>query len=290
MTPSPIDSADIYPLFGVREPYFALNELTFPSRGVATATIHPELPPTRELAPITLGEASRHLAILGLCAAASTSTDGQRRYYLARDAMITWLPDQPLPTTPVPLTGNATGRLVDARNATAQTTLSFDGMVLAHCEITYNAIAEAVFQRLFSYANRPGLGHNTGTSPYTRHLPLHDITHNGTTVHAHVTAEPDDVAGHFYDYPTLPAAVLGTVMGETASLVLDNLTGKHTRWVPGTAQFSARRLPPAGKTVELEAKPVTNPNGNGDRTIAVTASTDGTIAATLALSLRVVDD
>ena len=281
-------AAEIYSRIGVRTPYYALRNLTIPSRGSATALLPPELPPARELTPLSLTDMSRHLSILGLCAVASTASSPQRRFYLARSATLTWHTTHVLPPTTTPLPGRAVGRFTGARRATAQALLSTDsGIVLGHIGLTYQVLSEPVFARVFSHAHRPGLSHDDGRNPFTQPLPLDNVTANGHTITATVTSHPQQTAGHFYDYPTLPAAVLGGAMCEAASLVLDSLTGSRVCWTPITARFAAHVLPTANQTVTVTACPSDSPAPDDAYAIDVTAAIGKTTVATLTLVVRI---
>ncbi|MEU6643474.1 hypothetical protein ABZ863_13090 [Saccharomonospora sp. NPDC046836] len=281
MTNSQTRQINLYERICVRAPYFALQNLQHTAPGEATAAVPIELPPTRETSPISLAEKGRHLAILGLCAAASVAPNDQRRYYLARTASIRCT----YPRTVLPserLTAHAKGAFVSPREAAATTTLAAeDGAQIAKADFTYTVVGEPVFARAFAYAHRLDVVPTSrGFNPYSRELPLTDIGGTAQDIRASLTPTVADCAGHFEAYPTLPVAVLGGCMVNLASHVVDTMTGEpNTRWVPHRVDVDAQRLVAAGKTVYLSGRSVAVRDGVHE--VEVQASSDGAQVAHL---------
>ncbi|QYN17470.1 hypothetical protein [Amycolatopsis sp. DSM 110486] len=288
MTETLTAEAATFPRICVRKPYYALRDLRIDEPGTATCELPVEQPVTGVVSPIGLGEAGRHMAILGLCAAASLAPDDARRYYLARRAEITWLHPKPAAAGGA-LTGRLTAALPTSRKATAAGLLRAGSVALAAFSLSYDVLKAPVFERMFSHMHHPDTGTETGTetgsSPYARGLELTSVNIGAQSITATVTASPADCAGHFPGYPALPVAVLGTAMVDATSRLIEATTHRPMmRWVPkGRLVFEAHRLIQAGTPVEIDARIVSS---NGPRrTILVTASTGEETAASLSVNV-----
>jgi hypothetical protein len=281
--------AALYERICVRRPYFALQELFEAEPGQVACVVPVEQVSSREEAPLTVAEAGRHLAILGLCAAASAAPDSDRRYYLAREARITWLHTEALQTEER-LVAEAEGHFSTTRKASARTLLATEtGTPVARYDLDYDVLSAAAFRRLFAHAYRPGTSDGLpGVNPYTKPLPLTEIEGDDQRQSANVVAEVEDCVGHFPDFPTLPVAVLSTAMVDLACQLIDRVIGRPgVRWIPGEGKLTAQQLVTAGQPVKLAA---VREERTGDQlTILVTATVDDRSVAELLMRITVAD-
>ena len=279
------EGVDILPRICVRKPYFALRNLRLNSSGSASCDIPVEQPVGSEVSPISLSESGRHMAILGLCAAASSAPDDERRYYLARRAKITWL--HPTPSEAGGrLTGSVLSEFTSKRKAAAEGTLFADGVPLAGFELGYDVLTVPAFERMFSHAHRPDALTTTARNPYRRPLEMTDVSTSTTSVTTLVKPTVPDCVGHFPGYPTLPVAVLGGVMTETASRLIEIVTDSPgVRWIPMKTDLQAHKLVKAGIPVTAEARLIRL--NQADLRIAVVAATEDGEIATVSLDIAV---
>src|SRR5260370_12037832 len=90
-TSRPGEPLDVPSVICVPRPYFALSDLRQITPGEVSADISAETDPMGQAVSIGIGEVGRHLAILGLCGAATVNPRSGRHFYLARTAHLQWL-------------------------------------------------------------------------------------------------------------------------------------------------------------------------------------------------------
>ncbi|WIX76003.1 hypothetical protein QRX50_31585 [Amycolatopsis carbonis] len=146
MTETLTAEAATFPRICVRKPYYALRGLRIDEPGTATCELPVEQLVTGVVSPIALGEAGRHMAILGLCAAASLAPDDARREGA--------------------LTGRVTAALPTSRKATAAGLLRAGGVALAAFSLSNDVLKAPVSERMFAHA-QPDTGTETGSSTAT---------------------------------------------------------------------------------------------------------------------------
>lgn len=283
-TTAPAPLLDVTGSICVTPPYFALTDLRQVAPGEATATIPIETDPGRQAAGIGLFEAGRHLAILGLSAAATVNPTPGRHYYLARTGDCDWLAPATEPNTPVPkaLHGHAQAAFTGPRHVTAHTTLADpDGTVLARLIVTYDVLSERLFAHFFGPPATPAPHpHN----PYSRPLPLDNLVFHGDAVSADIAVTPDLCAGHFDGYPALPVAITATIM----TTLTDRLITRNdpaARWRPAAFRLKASELAWAGTTMTVTVRPI--PADRTDHAVRCTAQVDGKTITTTDINLEV---
>ncbi|MFI1801179.1 hypothetical protein ACH427_28060 [Streptomyces sp. NPDC020379] len=276
---------DVTGLICVTPPYFALSNLRRTAPGEATATIPVEADPGGQATVIGLFEAGRHLAILGLSAAATVNPAAGRHYYLARTGDCTWLapPAPPGTSRPVGLRGHARATFTDTRHVTAHTRLTDpDGAVLTRLTVTYDVLSERLFAHFFG---RPAPTPAPTGNPYSRPCPLGEPTFHGDSVSADITVTPDLCAGHFDGYPALPVAITATTM----TTLTDRLVARDdpaARWRPAAFRLEASELPWAGRTMTVTVRSAP-PTGRAGRAVHCAARIDGRTVTTADIDLDV---
>lgn len=241
-----IDPAHLLSRICVRPPYFALKELRRDDQDLL-AEVQAELPQSSERGPIQGAELSRHAAIAGLCVAALTQPDDQRRYYLAqRAAYQGFQSDAPYGSR---VTLRATLLTLTRREATARIQASVAGQALAEVEVQYTILTDSAFARLFRARARPEfVAQTVDRMPL---LPEGQLSHAGATWTRRIAEVPAAAcAGHFDRYPAMPVAIL---MGQLSQLAGLSLGAGQPFWIP-QASVEAQDFCWAGESVAFEAE------------------------------------
>ncbi|MEV6576392.1 hypothetical protein [Streptomyces sp. NPDC051577] len=276
---------DVEDLICVTRPYFALEDLRAIAPGRAVATVPVEAERGLQAAVIGIGEVGRHLAILGLCAAATVNRKHGRHAYLARTARVEWLAAPTLTPPSGPLVGHAQAIMDTAKHATADTRLTDAGTgeILARMSISYDVLPHKLLSRLLGELI-PGSASSGGAKPYTEPLPLRKLHCDPDTgaVSAELSITAGMCAGHFDDHPVLPVAVAATAM---SNLVDYGITQRHpnAHWVAGPLTLTADNFARAGQTLTFNATP-TQAMG-----YHCTAQLDGQTIAAVTIQLILVD-
>lgn len=249
------DTAMLSSHIGVREPYFALTGLRAHGAGEITGIV-----PVRMRVPVAgeairFAEGARHMAILGLCAAASTTEDGQRRFYLARSGSMT-LTNTATSEVPDSLTGHARGWFTDTRTARAEIGLATtDGVEIARCEVGYGVFDQASFERVFGYARVESEPEPDG-DPFAEPIAPHELTVDADGATALMRPSRVKCSGHFPGHPTLPVAVALDTMIEVCWRLIDELPGHSAKeWRVCAGELTADWLVAAGEDVEIRVEP-----------------------------------
>jgi 3-hydroxymyristoyl/3-hydroxydecanoyl-(acyl carrier protein) dehydratase len=263
-----LELSELYARICVRDPYFALREVSEVVEGEVLARVPVEQEPEAEASPITAAEVGRHLAILGSCAASRVNRKEGQHYYLARRARLERLHEGPLPRFSEPLWGSARAEFTDKRSATARTLLaSPTGQPLFSLEVEYNVLSAAAFSRLFQGARqemrrepRAERGPRNGTpgdfaalrqNPYRTALPLRDFVRDGECLKATLgPVRAEQCKGHFALHPVLPVAVVMSGLSGLAGALLRQLLGNESaRYLVTWGEVRADNLAYAGETV-----------------------------------------
>ena len=252
---------DVEPLICVSRPYFALEGLRQLKAGEVVAGVPVETDPGLQASVIGVGEVGRHLAILGLCAAATINPRPGRHFYLARSADLEWLapPVSGGSRAPHRLTGRARAEFTALRRAEADTELTDDtGKALARMNVVYDVMPYPVVTRLLGdpVPTEPP----SSERPYARTIPLGPVRQDGKVYSSELPITADLCPGHFDGYPVLPVAVLATAMTTLIDRVADLLC-PGSRWLPGPLHLRAEGFARAGQTVVFEL--VYAPAGGG---------------------------
>lgn len=186
-------------------------------------------------------EISRHAAIAGLCVAALTQSDDDRRFYLAQRA------DYRGVFNPAPYGSRvqfvATLERLDKRAARSCISVSAAGEPLAQLEVDYTILTEYAFKRLFRTRYRP----SSPQAEMDNRLPGVQSVQGGRALHDLAALPEAACAGHFADYPALPVALLMGQLGVTASSLMTS-----ERWRGSRAVVNATDLCWAGERVRFE--------------------------------------
>ncbi|MFJ4633893.1 hypothetical protein [Streptomyces sp. NPDC088847] len=218
-----------------------------------TAQVRVQSDPGRQAAVIGCAEAGRHLAILGLCAAATVHPAPGRHFYLARKARIQWLAGASATSKNDVLTGHAQAAFTGRRTATAHALLGGRGGLVARAVIDYDVLSTSLFVRAFGSAPTPSSP--TG-NPYGAVLPLSGLTASGAGARASLDVTADLCPGHFDERPILPVAMIGTAMTTLVDHAVGQLsTDPEVRWLPGIVEIEAFRFAPAGSQVDFDVTP-----------------------------------
>lgn len=267
----------------VREPYFALQDLVDTGAGLR-ARVFVQQTPVDEVGPITMAEAGRHLAILGLCSVARRQRSSERNYYLANRAQIQRIAGA-LAATKEALSLTAEVTRMDRRSADAHTALYLaDGTKVLTLDVTYQILSEPAFERIFA-SHRRDLRHTervgeasadelaSRAEPYRVPVRLEDVQLTETTLQASLqTVTPAMCSGHFPHFPALPVAVVSQALATAASTLFTHRTGVATNLV-SRASTVADALAFAGEPIEISATFLeSTPRGEAYRTVAKTGA------------------
>ncbi|WP_019855755.1 hypothetical protein [Actinopolyspora mortivallis] len=243
---------NVYQRVGVREPYFALRGVRFPRTGEAVCAVPVEQPPGDQ-APLSMSEAARHSAILGLCAAASSTSDERRHYYLAYRGGLDRLSTRVQPTGP--LSGHATGEFRSERAATTTSTiLTSSEEPLFRLELEFAVFSAEAFERVFSHTRRDDEPASPTTSPYATPPELRRVRLDTRSASATITPRLEDCPGHFPGFPTLPIAMLGSGLERLGMRLGERIAPASGRIPWNLELIHASRLVPAERDVELRAE------------------------------------
>ncbi|WP_257448019.1 hypothetical protein [Archangium lipolyticum] len=260
-------ASELYARICVRDPYFALRDVTVVGEGEVLARVPVEQEPGQEASPINAAEVGRHLAILGSCASSLVNPKEGQHYYLARRARLERLHEGPLPRATGLLWGAARAEFKDKRTATASTLLaSEEGLPLFSVEVDYNVLSAAAFQRLFQCARQdmrreprerarcegsPADFAAMRQNPHRLPLPLRDYVRDGECLKATLGPVSAELCkGHFAMHPVLPVAVVMSGLSGMAGALLHQLLGNASaRYLVTRGEVRADSLAYAGETV-----------------------------------------
>jgi len=263
--------SELFARICVRDPYFALSEVTMVGPGEVLARVPVEQDPGAEASPINAAEVGRHLAILGSCASALINSKEGQHYYLARRARLERLHDGPRARLDEPLWGLARAEFVDKRCTRASTVLADpDGLPLFSLDVDYHVLSAAAFLRLFQGARQdmrrepraergprcagPADFAALRTNPHRQPPPLKDFVRDGECMKASLEVTAELCKGHFALHPVLPVAVVMSGLSGLAGAVLRQLVGnEQARYLVTRGEVRADSLAYAGETVTFGA-------------------------------------
>lgn len=262
---------DLFARICVRDPYFALSEVTVVGHGEVVAGVPVEQETEGEASPINAAEVGRHLAILGSCAASLVNPKEGQHYYLARRARLERLHEGPLPRATSLLRGVAKAEFKERRTATASTLLtSAEGQPLFSLEVDYNVLSAPAFLRLFQgarqemrrepRAEREARGGAVDfaamrQNPHRLPPPLRDMVRDGECLKATLGPVSAELCkGHFAMHPVLPVAVVMSGLSGLAGTLLRDLVGNASaRYLVTRGEVRAESLAYAGESVTFGA-------------------------------------
>jgi len=298
-------AAELYPRICVRDPYFALKDVTVMGKGEVTARIPVQQDPDAEAGPISIAESGRHLAILGSCASALVAPKDGQHFYLAGGARGEWLCPKPMTRSTELLRGLARAEFTGKRTATAQTLLSLeDGTPLFRLEVDYNILSASAFTRLFGsrrmdmrreprrdegVQRTPEEWAKLRQNPYGKPLALSDWRQEGECLNATLgPVTPEMCKGHFALHPVMPVAIVASGMTRVATTLLRRLEGAPwARCLTRNVRLSANNLAFAGQTVTFGA--VRRSHEGADHTFTCQALAGECVVAELDVTFTRVD-
>ena len=298
-----LSAQELYPRICVRDPYFALKDVTV-LPGEVVARVPVQMASDAEAMPLGLGEAGRHLAILGSCGAALVAPKDGQHFYLASAARGQWLQPAPQERATDMLWALAQAEYTGKRTCTARTLLSLsDGTPLFRLEVDYNVLSAAAFTRLFGQAKlemraaprpadnvqrTPEEWAKLRQNPYSKPLELTDWQMDGGSLRSSLVVTPELCKGHFAMHPVMPVAVVAGGMTRMATTLGRSLEQCDTaRFVAKDVKLSADSLAYAGQTVVFGAQ--RKQVRGADHTFACTASVGERVVAQLDVTFTRVD-
>lgn len=269
----------VFRRISVRPPYFDLRDLNVVGDGMVTATV-PLGPSTGpEVGAMEAAQISRHLAILGSCAAAMDRDDDQRHHYLATKAHYTRLLNVPDDADRV-LRADAIASWTGKRTARALVKLStIDGKGLNLLDVEYTVMTPKVFSRFNQPLSEEALA--VAASATDLAFDVHAVDDGGVRVECGMI--PMSMCeGHFPDYPAAPIAIVMGRLGRAAAEAMNRHLGcPNGRFRIEEANVEASKLGRAGQRLVLEAayrRPV-----RGGHELTGTALADGEVIGQLTI-------
>ena len=208
-----------------------------------------------EAGPISAAEASRHLAILGVCSCALKNTVKKRHYYLAYHGIFERVDSHSGISSTQPLTGKATCISVDKRKAEAVTELlDQNGDTIIKLRVFYHVILDTTFERLYKdhFIEKPNF---SIPNPYSIKHDYVSLKKTASIISASMGNIPECFcAGHFPNYPALPVAILAYNLFDMACRLLTCSLPKDTKVFIRSYEITADNLAFAGDDVSLQVE------------------------------------
>jgi hypothetical protein len=251
-----INKNDLFNLISIEEPYFALRNIFIDDKNFASAELPIEQPIGSEIAPISMAEATRHLATLGSVCCAYANPLKKKHYYLPHAGLYKRVSTNTNFGNVASLNANAICTYVDKKKAVAKTQLvDAKNEVIFEGEIFYYVVAEASFERLFSpyHVKSPDFSIE---NPYKLKNELFDIRLTTTNLTASLGKLPENYcSGHFSEFPTLPLSTLIYNLLDLAGLFIYHSTRDYRlKFMVKDLSVTADSLAFTGEKVDLEIK------------------------------------
>ncbi len=210
----------------VSPPYFAFKKI-YRYKNILIAQITPEQPIDDEIVTMSIGEAGRHMAILGTCACALDQEE--KYYYLVKDAKIT------LETRNISSLCNKSNLYiavetgyVDKKIATTNGILFNDKKnAIYHLNCSYNKIKTAIFNKLFAKYRSDTI--ETKNNPYKEPILFDDVEAGDNKLFSIMPEiSKERCVGHFREYPILPTAfVIYNLLSHAGNFLLKRTNKKR---------------------------------------------------------------
>lgn len=251
-----INKDDLFNLIDIRAPYFALKDIFVDDKSFTTAHVPIEQPLGSEIMPISTGEATRHMAVLGMISCAYANPIKKKHYYLPHAISFKRVSGEYSVNKSNYLLGNSICTSFEKRKAVAVTQLLDNrNHVICEAEIFYHVMPQTVFDKLFipHHANSPDYSIE---NPYKIKNELFDIKLSTTNLTASLGKIPQNYcSGHFPNYPAMPMAILTYNLIDLAGLFIYHSTRDYRlRFMLKEFTLSADGLAFAGEKVDLEIK------------------------------------
>lgn len=252
---------ELLELIDINPPYFAYDQVTKAEDGSIFAKVPIQQPLGSELGPISAAEASRHLAILGVCACALTNPIKKRHYYLAYKGIYERVAEPK--TENATLYARAECISVDRKKGEAITELHDEyGTTLVVLRVFYHVILDSTFERLYknNFIAQPDFKLE---NPY---LYMHGFK-SETVYENEIACSMGNIpeyycAGHFPQFPALPVAILVYNLFHMACKLAHIQDSHDSKYVIKQYEIVADNLAFAGDKVELVVKHLGTVGGN----------------------------
>ncbi len=237
-------------------PYFALKNLQCISNRRVKALIPVEYLNAHDAGIISAGEAARHLAILGTCAASLLDESQEKKYYLSTRAEFNFLDNSALYNTPR-----------HQLEGVASATSNYDGTITAKANlyganysrlitlsVQYKVFKKKIFERIFKNHRMDICKRDTHANPYSFPIKIHSIEINNQSLTAiYGPIQPEDCLGHFDYFPALPVAIVIENFGAAICKLLEHALGtKNFKYVVRFTQVEAFVLAFSGETIQIQ--------------------------------------
>jgi hypothetical protein len=213
----------------VRSPYYSLSNFEEIENGLK-ASIPIEQPLLDEVEPITVGETSRHLAILGSCAIA-LKRNAEKSFYLATKATYQRHIDK-IKLENLELIGTAQVLNLDKRKATAHTQLiTKENQVITSLDVEYTILSSEIFERQFKNhkldlrQTNENISRQNFYKQFDFNPKLAKQTEDGIIFNIG-EIKPEMCMGHFPMYPALPVAFSSNIVLNVAVNFLKKILNK----------------------------------------------------------------
>ena len=210
----------------VSPPYFTFKKI-YKYDNILIAQVRAEQPIGNEITPMSIGEAGRHMAILGTCICAIDQ--GDKNYYLVKNAK-TKLMAQDINSlcNDDDLYIAIESGYIDNKIANAYGILfNSEKKVIYQLEASYSRVKVGVFSKLFK-------NHNSDftppkESPYRTQITLNNKTVNSTGLTlSFPEIKKESCAGHFNSYPILPTAfIIYNIISHIGNFLLERNNKKR---------------------------------------------------------------
>ena len=252
---------ELYQLIEVSEPYYALRNVNMVDNNLV-ADIPLELTSHPEPFGMSLGEAGRHMAILGSLALAKINPAKKKHFYLATDACFERLHSKP--------GGAGMYKGIISKYSIQKRTGEVEGIlvspfneVLYKASVKYSVIDTVLFQRMFSKQMQ-----NTEKIPYDnpyRNEPKLFGTKLGLKISTATSGiiEKRNCAGHFDNFPAIPIARLGGSLIKLSGLHFNYVHSREEEYCPKKAIIHASTFIFAGTKIDFNSKVISDEGENG---------------------------
>lgn len=211
----------------VSPPYFTFKKV-YKYQNILIAQVKAEQPIDNEIASISIGEAGRHMAILGTCICAIDQ--GDKYYYLVKNAKTSLMIQDigSLCNNEDDLYIAIESRYIDSKIANAYGILfNTEKKVIYQLEASYNKVKTSLFSRLFK--NHAEEIKPLKESPYTKQITFENKEINyERLLFSMPEIEKERCAGHFKNYPILPTAfIIYNIISHVGNFLLEKSNKKR---------------------------------------------------------------
>ncbi|WP_075344004.1 hypothetical protein [Tenacibaculum agarivorans] len=203
-----------------------------------SAKVQNEYVQGNEKGPVICSEAGRHLAILGSILLSQKKRT--KNYYLATSAKIT---RQNLTTGNTNILDvKANIITIDKRKGAIEGTIFSNNQIIYQATIEYQILQETIFSKLFNSHYYPTKIVNN-ISPYKQRRKLKDIRiQRDQITGVYGTISPSECEGHFENYPALPVAIVGNLLGEIGMELFLSKNSRFSKVIVLSADIKAKKL------------------------------------------------